>query len=87
MANNDNHRRICDDKAAVDVKVAATATRCLGMLWAPDERMFWEQAWERWGIAQFVMNEVFENPQVRQGTGRSARRVDAGTRDYSRPQK
>jgi hypothetical protein len=59
MANNDNqHRRVCDDR-----KVAGIATRCLEMLVAPDERMVRKQAWERWGIAEFVMNEIFANEQ------------------------
>jgi hypothetical protein len=59
MPSNDNqHRRICDDR-----EVARIATRCLEMLVAPDERMFFEQAMDRWGWAQFAMNEVFANEQ------------------------
>jgi hypothetical protein len=34
------------------------------MLVAPDERMFWEQAMDRWGWAKFAMNEVFANEQA-----------------------
>jgi hypothetical protein len=57
---NDNEcdRRVCDD-----AKVAAIAARCLGMLFAPDERIGPGLARERWGIAQFVMNAVFANEQ------------------------
>jgi hypothetical protein len=59
---NDN-RPVPLTKAQVDAECAARATRCLEMLWAPDERIFWEQAMDRWGWAQFAMNEVFGNEQ------------------------
>jgi hypothetical protein len=51
-------------RAEDDRKVAVIATRCLGMLWAPEERMHWQRAWERWRIVQFVAGEVFENEQA-----------------------
>ena len=64
MANNDNQRRpVCDDKAAVDMECARIATRCLALLVAPNEAMVWKVAWDRWHIAEFVMNEVFANEQ------------------------
>jgi hypothetical protein len=49
MANNDNHGQpVPLTKAQVDAECSARATRCLEMLVAPDERMFFEQAWQRW---------------------------------------
>jgi hypothetical protein len=60
---NDNRRR-AGSQAEDDAKVAGIATRCLEMLWAPDERMFFEQAWDRWCWPQFAMNEVFNNEQA-----------------------
>jgi len=59
---NDN-RPVPLTKAQVDAECAARATRCLELLVAPDERMFWEQAWDRWGWVQLAMNEVFGNEQ------------------------
>jgi hypothetical protein len=64
MAGNDNKRPVPLTKAEIDRRVAARVTRCLEMLVAPDERMFFEQAWDRWGWAQFAMNEVFNNEQA-----------------------
>jgi hypothetical protein len=51
-------------RAEDDRKVAAIATRCLGMVRAPEERMAAKVARERWGIAQFVMNEIRANEQA-----------------------
>jgi hypothetical protein len=61
---NDNRSYPMADKADDDREVAGIAARCLGMLFAPDERMFHERACERWGIAQLAMNEVFTNEQA-----------------------
>jgi hypothetical protein len=64
VAGNDNEHCRVSDKAQVDAECAARATACLGMLWAPDERIFWEQAWDRWGWVQLAMHEVFGNEQA-----------------------
>ena len=59
---NDN-RPVPLTKAQVDAECAARATRCLEMLVAPNEEMVWKVAWDRWHIAEFVMNEIFANEQ------------------------
>ena len=62
MANDNAAPAI--SRAEDDRKVAAIATRCLGMVRAPEERMAAKVARERWGIAQFVMNEIRANEQA-----------------------
>jgi hypothetical protein len=57
---NDNAAPVIS-RAEDDWNVAAIATRCLGMLAAPEQRMVHKQALERWGIASFVAGEVFTN--------------------------
>jgi hypothetical protein len=57
MANNDN-------RAGSQAEIVAAATRCLEMLWAPEEQMAWGQAWERWRLVELAMNEVFGNEQA-----------------------
>jgi hypothetical protein len=65
MANNDNQGQpVPLTKAQVDAECAARATRCLEMLVAPDERMFFEQAWQRWRLVELATNEVFGNEQA-----------------------
>jgi hypothetical protein len=63
VANNDNQHCRVSDRAEDDRRVAGIATRCLALLVAPDEPMVWKVAWDRWGIAEFVMNEIFANEQ------------------------
>jgi hypothetical protein len=63
MAGNDNKRPVPLTKVEVDVECARIASRCLALLVAPDEPMVWKVAWDRWHIAEFVMNEIFANEQ------------------------
>jgi hypothetical protein len=51
-------------QAEDDRKAAAIATRCLELLVAPDERMFFEQAWIRWRYAEAAANEIWSNGQA-----------------------
>ena len=58
-----NDNRPAGSRAEDSAKVAGIATRCLALLVAPDEPMVWKVAWDRWHIAEFVMNEIFANEQ------------------------
>jgi hypothetical protein len=58
MAGNDNGR--VSDLS----KVAVLATRCLELLVAPDERIRWGLAWERWRIVEASIQEIWTNEQA-----------------------
>jgi hypothetical protein len=34
------------------------------VLFAPDKRIVWRRAWQRWCWAEFVMNEIWRNEQA-----------------------
>jgi hypothetical protein len=57
VANDNEERLVPLTKAEIDRRCAASATRCLELLVAPDERIFFEQAWERWRLVELAMHE------------------------------